>query len=383
MISGETVQAVVLGFRHSSGLKLDAAEDVAGFVEYRVRKVIEEAMKIQQRCPGQQQLSALHIEYAMRRLGMEPLYGFSTGGSGSNKRHGTFSKVTVKQGGRSLILLKEEEIDLEKPNLFPIPDPPPDTTLGVHWLLVRGEVPLVEENEVEFPPQVPLDERVKFPFSRGRVATETETQDNQQQNPEKGASGGAAAASAGADRQVNRDVSRPPLPLPLPAGFDALPGSVHGRSSVVGGLGMATAVAAAAGSSSSSSAAAAAVASPVGSPFARQFTDTHFYAGAADVQRITTTGFSAVGAGFGQTERHADRDRDVANPSSSNLLLTVAGPGATTGPGQVAEQALRDNRTRHLEQLFNVPKLAPELQAVLRAVYKAVQDVRQSEGGGG
>ncbi|GLC67259.1 hypothetical protein PLESTF_000534400 [Pleodorina starrii] len=122
----------------------EAAKALAPDVEYRLREVIQDALKFARHCK-RTKLTTQDINNAMRLRNIEPLYGFL-----GNNDPAKFVRAT---GHSDVYFVRDAMVPLEQITYAPLPKAPNHTTVMPHWLFIDGVQPQTEENAaVERPP---------------------------------------------------------------------------------------------------------------------------------------------------------------------------------------------------------------------------------------
>ena len=124
----------------------DAATRLSDDLEYRLREVIQEAVKFM-RHSKRKKLTCGDIDQALRVKNIEPLYGFDCA-EYIPFRH-------TSGGGKDLYYPDEKEINLMDIVNSPLPRLPSDISLRAHWLCVEGVQPTIPEN----PPPLSLEDQ--------------------------------------------------------------------------------------------------------------------------------------------------------------------------------------------------------------------------------
>ncbi|GFR44075.1 hypothetical protein Agub_g5235 [Astrephomene gubernaculifera] len=146
----------------------EAAKALAPDVEYRLREVIQDALKFA-RHSKRTKLTTQDVNNAMRLRNIEPMYGFL-----GNNDPAKFVRAT---GHPDVYFVRDATVPLEQITCSALPKAPNHTTVMPHWLFIDGVQPQTEENAaVDRPQPAP---------KRQRLAS-------------TGAAGGAAAAGASA-----------------------------------------------------------------------------------------------------------------------------------------------------------------------------------------
>ncbi|XP_050379850.1 transcription initiation factor TFIID subunit 6 isoform X2 [Argentina anserina] len=125
-----------------NNLSPEVALDLAPDVEYRLREVMQEAIKCM-RHSRRTELTADDVDGALNLRNVEPLYGFVSGGPLQ------FKKAV---GHRDLFYIDDKDVDFKDVIEAPLPKAPLDTGLVCHWLAIEGVQPAIPENaHVEAP----------------------------------------------------------------------------------------------------------------------------------------------------------------------------------------------------------------------------------------
>ncbi|SNX85192.1 related to TAF6 - Subunit (60 kDa) of TFIID and SAGA complexes [Melanopsichium pennsylvanicum] len=136
-----------------TGMKESVAAALAADVEYRIREIVQDAIKYM-RHSKRDQLKTTDVDAALRARNIEPIYGFlpsSSGRSGAKNPSRytagpTFRRVQTASGV-PLHYVEDEEIDFDK-----IIEAGPKIGIGrgvgwgAHWLAIEGVQPAVPQN---------------------------------------------------------------------------------------------------------------------------------------------------------------------------------------------------------------------------------------------
>ncbi|KGN47943.1 transcription initiation factor TFIID subunit 6 [Cucumis sativus] len=128
-----------------NNLSSDVALDIAPDVEYRLREIMQEAIKCM-RHSKRTTLTANDVDGALNLRNVEPMYGFASGGPLRFKR---------AIGHRDLFYLEDKDLEFKDIIDAPLPKAPFDTAVFCHWLAIEGVQPAIPENapvEVILPP---------------------------------------------------------------------------------------------------------------------------------------------------------------------------------------------------------------------------------------
>ncbi|KAH7576668.1 hypothetical protein ACOSP7_002817 [Xanthoceras sorbifolium] len=144
IVPKETIEVIAQSAGISS-LSTDAALALAPDVEYRMREIMQEAIKCM-RHSKRTTLTAEDVDGALKLRNVEPLYGFASGGPLRFRR---------AIGHRDLFYIDDKDVDFKDVIEAPLPKAPLDTSILCHWLAIEGVQPAIPENapvEVIAPP---------------------------------------------------------------------------------------------------------------------------------------------------------------------------------------------------------------------------------------
>ncbi|RHY30960.1 hypothetical protein DYB32_003889 [Aphanomyces invadans] len=122
-------------------LKPGCAAELAPEIEFRLREIIQDAMKFKSHA-RRDRLTSQDINHALSSRNMEMLYGYGAGtGSGT-----TFRKISP-----GLYITDEPEVPVTDIMNAPLPVIPLEPVVHMHWLAVEGVQPKITENDVDEP----------------------------------------------------------------------------------------------------------------------------------------------------------------------------------------------------------------------------------------
>ncbi|KAF5726486.1 TATA box-binding protein-associated factor [Tripterygium wilfordii] len=135
IVPKETIEVIAqtIGINN---LSQDAALALAPDVEYRLREIMQEAIK-SMRHSRRTILTADDVDGALNLKNVEPLYGFAAGGPLQFKR---------AIGHRDLFYIDDKDVDFKDVIEAPLPKAPLDTSVLCHWLAIEGVQPAIPEN---------------------------------------------------------------------------------------------------------------------------------------------------------------------------------------------------------------------------------------------
>lgn len=144
----------------SLGINLpeEAAKNLAMDVEYRIHEILETAIKFM-RHSKRKLLMTSDVNYALKMLNIEPLYGYDV------LQPLNFKEALVGAGGQTLYYIDDHEIEFEKLINQELPKVPRQTSYTAHWLAIEGVQPMISQN--------PLPSEIKAmpPIIRGATST--------------------------------------------------------------------------------------------------------------------------------------------------------------------------------------------------------------------
>ncbi|PKA52821.1 hypothetical protein AXF42_Ash001802 [Apostasia shenzhenica] len=135
IVPKETIEVIAQSVGITN-LSPDVSLALAPDVEYRLREIMQEAIKCM-RHSRRTVLTAEDVDSALSMRNLEPLYGFATGDPLKFKR---------AVGHKDLFYLDDKDVDLKDIIEAPLPKAPLDTAVVVHWLAIEGVQPAIPEN---------------------------------------------------------------------------------------------------------------------------------------------------------------------------------------------------------------------------------------------
>ncbi|XP_021724539.1 transcription initiation factor TFIID subunit 6-like isoform X1 [Chenopodium quinoa] len=119
-----------------NNLSVDAALTLAPDVEYRMRELMQEAIKCM-RHSRRTILTTDDVDTALSIRNVEPVYGFALG---------TPSRFKKAVGHMDLFYIEDKDVDFKDIIEAPLPRAPLDTSIMCHWLAIEGVQPAIPEN---------------------------------------------------------------------------------------------------------------------------------------------------------------------------------------------------------------------------------------------
>ncbi|XP_047060661.1 transcription initiation factor TFIID subunit 6-like isoform X2 [Lolium rigidum] len=133
-------------------LPADVSAALAPDVEYRLREIMQEAIK-SMRHAKRTVLTADDVDSALTLRNVEPVYGFASGDPLRFKR---------AVGHKDLFYIDDREVDFKEIIEAPLPKAPLDTAVVAHWLAIEGVQPAIPENPpIDAPTENKRTEHVK------------------------------------------------------------------------------------------------------------------------------------------------------------------------------------------------------------------------------
>eukprot|EP01094_Clydonella_sp_ATCC50884_P007107 TRINITY_DN16289_c0_g1_i1.p1 TRINITY_DN16289_c0_g1~~TRINITY_DN16289_c0_g1_i1.p1 ORF type:complete len:515 (+),score=109.08 TRINITY_DN16289_c0_g1_i1:170-1546(+) len=115
----------------------DVATALVADVEFRLRDVLQDAIKVMQHSK-RSTLTTEDVNDALRMRNADQLYGY-----GGNDKGLTFRRAA---GSSELYFVEDKEIPLSDVFARPLPKCPLDTTFSAHWLSIEGVQPATRHN---------------------------------------------------------------------------------------------------------------------------------------------------------------------------------------------------------------------------------------------
>ncbi|GAU17813.1 hypothetical protein TSUD_172020 [Trifolium subterraneum] len=135
IVPKETIEVIAQSIGINN-LSPDVALAIAPDVEYRMRQIMQEAIKCM-RHSKRTILTADDVDAALNLKNVEPIYGFASGGPLRFKR---------AVGHKDLFYIDDKDVDLKDVIEASLPKAPLDTALTCHWLAIEGVQPAIPEN---------------------------------------------------------------------------------------------------------------------------------------------------------------------------------------------------------------------------------------------
>jgi len=114
----------------------DVSSSMAPDVEYRMREIVQEAIKFMKHSK-RTKLTTEDINNALKLRNLETLYGYSAK-----------EPLRFQRASKDLFFIEDREIEFQEIINNPLPKCPRDTTLGAHWLAVEGVTPPIPQNSI-------------------------------------------------------------------------------------------------------------------------------------------------------------------------------------------------------------------------------------------
>nr|XP_043622627.1 transcription initiation factor TFIID subunit 6-like [Erigeron canadensis] len=136
-VEKESIQVIAQSIGVSN-LSAEVLPALASDIEYRVREIMQEAIKCMHHSK-RTCLTSLDVDTALQLRKMEPIYVASSANS---------SSLQFKRAPQSkdLFYIQDKDVDFREVINAPLPKPPPDTALVTHWLAIEGVQPAIPLN---------------------------------------------------------------------------------------------------------------------------------------------------------------------------------------------------------------------------------------------
>ncbi|XAR68150.1 hypothetical protein NMG60_11003185 [Bertholletia excelsa] len=135
IVPKETIQVIAQSIGINN-LSPDVALALAPDVEYRMREIMQEAIKCM-RHSKRTMLTTDDVDSALNLRNVEPIYGFASGDPLRFKR---------AVGHKDLFYIDDKDMDFKDVIEAPLPKAPLDTSIVCHWLAIEGVQPAIPEN---------------------------------------------------------------------------------------------------------------------------------------------------------------------------------------------------------------------------------------------
>ncbi|XP_059661159.1 transcription initiation factor TFIID subunit 6 [Cornus florida] len=135
IVPKETVEVIAQSIGINN-LSSDVALALASDVEYRMREIMQEAIKCM-RHSKRTTLTTDDVDSALSLRNVEPIYGFTSGDPLRFRR---------AVGHKDLFYVDDKDVDFKDVIETPLPKAPLDTSIVCHWLAIEGVQPAIPEN---------------------------------------------------------------------------------------------------------------------------------------------------------------------------------------------------------------------------------------------
>ncbi|KAK9284593.1 hypothetical protein L1049_023769 [Liquidambar formosana] len=135
IVPKETIEVIAQSIGINN-LSPDVALALSPDVEYRMREIMQEAIKCM-RHSRRTMLTADDVDSALSLKNVEPIYGFASGDPLRFKR---------AVGHKDLFYIDDKDVDFKDVIEAPLPKAPLDTAVVCHWLAIEGVQPAIPEN---------------------------------------------------------------------------------------------------------------------------------------------------------------------------------------------------------------------------------------------
>ncbi|KAL0399168.1 UNVERIFIED_CONTAM: Transcription initiation factor TFIID subunit [Sesamum radiatum] len=148
IVPKETIEVIAQSIGITN-LSPDVLPALAADVEYRVREIMQEAIKCM-RHSRRTTLTTDDVDSALGLRNVEPIYGFASGDPLRFKR---------AAGHKDLFYVEDKDVEFKEVIEAPLPKAPLETAVVAHWLAIEGVQPAIPEN----PPPEALQSSVLMP----------------------------------------------------------------------------------------------------------------------------------------------------------------------------------------------------------------------------
>ncbi|KAK4398576.1 Transcription initiation factor TFIID subunit [Sesamum angolense] len=135
IVPKETIEVIAQSIGITN-LSPDVLPALAADVEYRVREIMQEAIKCM-RHSRRTTLTTDDVDSALGLRNVEPIYGFASGDPLRFKR---------AAGHKDLFYVEDKDVEFKEVIEAPLPKAPLDTAVVAHWLAIEGVQPAIPEN---------------------------------------------------------------------------------------------------------------------------------------------------------------------------------------------------------------------------------------------
>ncbi|CAN4117814.1 unnamed protein product [Withania somnifera] len=135
IVPKETIEVISQSIGMTN-LSTDVLPALAMDVEYRIREIMQEAIKCMHHSK-RTTLSTDDVDAALSLRGVEPIYGFASGDA---------SRFRRAAGHKDLFYIEEKDVEFKDVIAAPLPKAPLETAVVAHWLAIEGVQPAIPEN---------------------------------------------------------------------------------------------------------------------------------------------------------------------------------------------------------------------------------------------
>ncbi|KAL3502746.1 hypothetical protein ACH5RR_037195 [Cinchona calisaya] len=138
IVTTETIEFTAQSVGINS-LSPDGSLALAPDVEYRLREIMQEAIKCM-RHSKRNLLTTEDVDSALRLRNVEPIYGFASADPLQFRR---------ALGHKDLFYIDDKDVDFKDVIEAPLPKAPLESSVLCHWLAIEGVQPAIPENAPE------------------------------------------------------------------------------------------------------------------------------------------------------------------------------------------------------------------------------------------